>query len=124
MSHVDTIACFIELPEMYHSLFAITDLSFNPIYTLETAAYINSCSISDDGNYAIFQTAFSPISPDDSEMIWFINVNEEKVLWKKDWPSDWRSVTSLFIDTHIRKIFEEHDRDHFHCEYDFNGNKL
>ena len=54
LSHIDTMACFTTLSEPYHGLFAITDMDFNPIYTLETNAYINSCGISDNGEFAIF----------------------------------------------------------------------
>lgn len=62
LSHSDTMACFCSTQTTYHSIFAITDMKYNPIFFHETNAYVHVCGISDDGNYAIFRTANSPNS--------------------------------------------------------------
>ena len=119
LSHTNTIACFMPLKEAYHGLFAIVDSNYMPLYQLETNAYIHACGISDDGEYAVFQTAYSPY--DDSAKLFLIDIANRRICWKKELSPNWKTITSYYLDPQNDEIFEHHDRDDSFCKYNFDG---
>lgn len=122
MSCVGTIACFCNLDEPYHSAIAVTDREYNPLFIRETDAFAHACGISESGRYAIFQLANS--FGEDSACAFFIDMEFQKILWKKKLPYGWKSITSYFIDEQKQIIFAHHDREEFHHEYSFSGEIL
>lgn len=119
-SQVDTMACFLNLPETYHSAFVIADMHYNPIFYMETNAYIYTCSISCSGKYAIFRTARSPFT--DSNKHFFINVEKRELLWGTPTESNSKTVNGYFIDESKRLIFEHHED--YKILYNFEGDFL
>lgn len=117
LSTKNTMAAFIGGNEKYTGIFAILDTDFNIILTINTKAYINSCGISDEGNYAIFNTAHSDTS--DSEKCYFIDIVNNKILWKRALKENWKSIQSYHIDEKNQIIYIVH-KDYI-VEYDFCG---
>ena len=113
------MACFIPLTDAYHGIFAIVDSNYMPLYQLETNAYIHACGISDNGEYAVFQTAYSPY--EDSAKLFLIDISNGRICWKKELSPNWKSITGYYLDPYNGEIFEHHDRDNLLYKYSFDG---
>ncbi len=117
LSHLDTMACFCNTQTAYHSIIAVTDTEYNPIFFYETNAYAHICGISDDGNYAIFRTANSP--NEDGNKAFFIDVRNKSIIWEKALETSFKSINNFFIDTTKQIITEFHDD--YNAIFSFNG---
>jgi len=123
LSHVDTMACFISAPERYHSYFLILDTNFTPLMGQEVSAYIHTCGISDDGNYAIYQTANSP-DRDAAESFFFFDTRKKSVVWNRKVEHDWVGITQYVFNTSKLYWEEWHSNEHLKYRYDFEWNML
>ena len=120
LSHIDTMACFCNTQTTYHSIIAVTDLEYNPIFIHETNAYAHICGISDNGNYAIFRTANS--SSEDGNKAFFVDVYNRSILWKKALETSFKSITSFYINTNNQTITEIHKD--YNAIFSFDGEFL
>ena len=120
LSHVDTMAAFLPGGERFTGVFAVLDMSFSPLFTHITGAYIHCCSISDDGNWAACQTASA--ESEDGSCIFLFDISNRHLQWKT--PSPFRALYTrgIFIDPQAERVF-------VHCkditlQYAFSGELL
>lgn len=83
----------------------ITDTAFNPLLAYESTSYINACALSDTAKYMLIQTANNHFNDEDSGVSILIDVQAKAVLVKKHLPTDWKTVTRLFVDERSKSIY-------------------
>ena len=98
----------------------ITDKNLRAILYYESTSYINACSISRGGLFAVFQTANNKENNSDSGATAIFDIKTKQMLCKKRIPTGWKGVTHIFVDEEKREIcFYYGDEKHF---YDFDLN--
>ena len=113
------IACFLAASTPYIGYFFVTDDTFTPNAIYRTTAYINACTISDSGHYAICQTANNPSNDEDSGVFIVLDVWQKKVLGKLRLPTGWKGITHLFLDEKKESFFVYYGN--YYVEYNFQG---
>ena len=81
---------------------------------------IRESAISDEGNFALFQTAFDDNNYD-SDKVFFFDLKESNLLWEMKIGSKWPE--GYIIKEHERIIYLDHGNGYTY-KYDFNGNFL
>jgi len=120
MAHNDTFVAFVPTGTDYQSMLIVADENYNPIFTYITNAYIFICNISDSGKYAACITAsVKEADNDDGNSIFFFDIENKTLLWRKNLKTHCKFIKHLFIDERKHSILVRCND--FSYTYDFNG---
>lgn len=114
------IACFTDGPKPLTGLFFVTDENFKPLLCFKTNAYIEGCSISETGKFALVKTFGNNGADEDGNAIIILDVENAKEIARPQLETGW--FGNLLIDEKAEIL--SFRQDDFELRYTFDGTLL